>query len=98
MLGYLRCGNISPAFYVPGEHEIALIRERLMSTPVDHRCGCGEPQCATYYLRYPKKTHNVALRTIRFFARGEAMLHLDNEGHIFKIERLREESCVGAAP
>jgi hypothetical protein len=84
----LTSGNISPAAHVPQPNEIALIAERLRNARIRRRCGCGQDDCRTYDLEHPHKTHNVRLNTIRFYARGEALLHVDSEGDVYSIERI----------
>ena len=84
----LTSGNISPVAHVPRPNEIALIAERLRNARIRWRCGCGQDDCRTYHLAHPHKTHNVRLHTIRFCARGEALLHLDGEGDAYSIERI----------
>ena len=92
----LTSGNISPAGYVPQVNEVPLIVERLRSARIRRRCGCGQDDCRTYDLEHPHKTHNVRLHTIRFYARGEALLHVDSEGDVYSIERIDDSHDRGA--
>lgn len=92
---HLRARNISPAAYVPDDEEIARLCERLKRAPLLDRCDCGQIDCRTYRFDVPLKTHAVSYYTVRFYARGEAMLHIDSDGDIHKLERLTDLSLGG---
>lgn len=95
-LEHLGSGNVSPATYIPTADEITLLKERLTHARIRLRCGCGEDVCRTYKFEYPAKKHVVTMRTVRFFVRGEALLHIDSEGDIYSLERLYDLRTEGA--
>jgi hypothetical protein len=89
---YLCAGNISPVGYVPEDAELATLSEQLALARISRRCECGQMDCRTYYFDVPTKTHAVSYYTVRFYARGEAMLHIDSDGDIYQLERLTDLS------
>lgn len=94
-LDLLRAGRISPVAYVPDDAELARLEDRLLDARVTGRCECGQENCRTYYFQVPEKPHSVSTYTVRFYARGEAMLHIDSEGDIYKLQRLDEAADAG---
>lgn len=89
-LDLLRTGRISPIAYVPDEAELARLEDRLLDARISGRCECGQDNCRTYYFHVPEKARAVSSYTVRFYARGEAMLHIDSDGDIYKLQRLDE--------
>ena len=78
VLDLLRSGRISPIAYVPDDAELVQLEERLLDARVTGRCECGQENCRTYYFAVPEKPRALSSYTVRFYARGEAMLHIDS--------------------
>lgn len=84
--------DISPAGASLDEDEAQVIAAKLREAPLVDKCACGEPECSTYYFRTPEKAHgSVRYNTVRFYARGEHLLHIDSEGDIYKLQRLYDD-------
>ncbi|MGZ3523046.1 MAG: hypothetical protein ACXVAG_19050 [Vulcanimicrobiaceae bacterium] len=90
MMRLLESGDISLAAYQPTDGDLAAIRAQLPRAVIRERCACSEPECATYRFEEPEKQDHVSYRTIRFHVRGEALLHFDDEGDVYSVERLYE--------
>lgn len=74
------------------EDEIQIVAGKLRLAELVEKCGCGEPECNTYYFRVPEKPEgSVSFSTVRFYARGEHLLHIDSDGDIYQLQRLYDD-------
>jgi hypothetical protein len=74
------------------EEQRSLLRERLPLARIKERCGCGQSDCRTYEFFTTPGVTSANSRTVRFFARGEALLHTDEHSNILGVERLDDLS------
>lgn len=81
--------DVSPAGASLDEGAARIVAEKLRDAEIVDKCACGEPECNTYYFRVPEKPDgSVRFSTVRFYARGEHLLHIDSDGDIYQVQRL----------
>jgi hypothetical protein len=81
--------DISPAGASLDEDQAQVVAAKLRAAPIVDNCACGEPECSTYFFQTPEKPHgSVRYSTVRLYARGEHLLHIDSDGDIYKLQRL----------
>lgn len=81
--------DVSPAGAPITPDEAASVAEKLRAARLASRCGCGQADCRTYRFRVPAKPKGaVRFNTVRFYATGEHLLHIDSDGDVYELERL----------
>jgi hypothetical protein len=81
--------GISPSGAPLSPDEARIVAEKLACAKIRTKCNCGDANCNTYYFDVPAKPQaGVWHIVIRFYARGEHLLHIDGEGNIEKLQRL----------
>ena len=89
----LRNLDISPAGASLSEGEQSIVAAKFAAAKLRDFCHCKQDDCRTYYFHVPAKPDNsVRYSTVRFYARGEHLLHIDGDGDVYSIERLYEVS------
>lgn len=84
--------DLSPAGAPLDEDEAQRVAANLREARVAEKCACGEPECNTYYFHVPEKPEgSVGFSTVRFYARGEHLLHIDSDCDIYKLQRLYDD-------
>lgn len=85
----LRSRDISPAAAALNEDEAPIVAAKFVAARLRDFCRCGDSNCATYYFHVPEKLEgSVRCSTVRFYARGEHLLHIDSDGDVYGVERL----------
>lgn len=88
----LRNRDVSTAGASLNEDEAAVVAGKLAAAKLRDFCRCGQQNCTTYYFHVPAKPEgSVSLHTVRFYARGEHLLHIDSDGDVYSIERLYDQ-------
>lgn len=85
----LRNRDVSPAGASLNEDEAPVVAGKLAAAKLRDFCHCGQQNCTTYYFHVPVKSEgSVTLHTVRLYARGEHLLHVDSDGDVYSIERV----------
>ena len=65
------------------------VLENLAHARICGMCECGQEECRSYRFEAPQKSEGSVRRiTVRLHARGEHLLHIDDDGDVYRVERL----------
>ena len=90
-------GGISPSCASLNEEEAHIVARKLAAARIRARCDCKQDDCCSYSFEVPQKPKGSAhYSTVRFYSRGEHLLHIDSDGDVYKAERLYDRSGAAA--